>query len=116
MSTMVATSSRLETVADLVERLGGVPLDRIRFRPSCGAATVQAVLEMLEKEHRICELVDGVLVEKPMGFMESQLALHLATLLKHFIDARNLGLLTGADGTIQIAPNLVRIPDVAFFS
>ncbi len=31
----------INSLADLLERLGGVPLDRIRFRPSPGTATVQ---------------------------------------------------------------------------
>jgi hypothetical protein len=50
-----------ETFADVVERLGGVPLDRIRIVPAPGTATEQDVLEVLARTDRLCELVDGVL-------------------------------------------------------
>jgi Uma2 family endonuclease len=106
----------MKTLADLVDRLGGVPLDRIRFRPCPGTATVQDVLDVHEQEGRLCELVDGVLVEKAVGYNESSLALFLAGALNAFVIPRNLGLVTGPAGTIEIMPDLVRIPDVAFTS
>jgi hypothetical protein len=65
-----------ESLADLVERLGGIPLDRIRMRPPPGTATEEDVLAALEAPRkRICELIDGVLVEKAMGYSESVLIL-----------------------------------------
>jgi Uma2 family endonuclease len=106
----------IDTLADLVERLGGVPLDRIRYRPRPGTATVQDVLDVERREGIACELVEGVLVEKPMGLIESRLAVWLASLLTQFIVPRNLGIVTGEQGTMQIMPDLVRIPDVAFTS
>jgi hypothetical protein len=67
------------TLADLLERLGRVPLDRIRSDPPPGTATERDVLEIAAREKRLCELVDGVLVEKPAGYLESLLAvLHSA--------------------------------------
>ncbi len=60
----------IQTLADLMERLGGVPLERIRFHPAPGTAVEQDVLEA-EKQGLLCELVDGVLVEKAMGYSES---------------------------------------------
>ena len=33
-----------------------------------------------------------------------------------FVKARNLGLVTGADSMLRLAPGLVRIPDLAFIS
>jgi Uma2 family endonuclease len=108
--------SDIKTLADLLRRLGGVPLDRIRFRPYPGTATVQDVIDIEEREGVLCELVEGVLVEKPVGYNESALAVFLAGLLNAFVIPRNLGIVTGADGTMEIMPDLVRIPDVAFTS
>jgi Uma2 family endonuclease len=115
MSTVQAPP-RLRTLADLQRRLGGVPLDRIRMQPYPGSATVQDLLAVAAKEDRRCELVEGVLVEKPMGLEESLLAGWLIVLLSPFVHSRNLGIVTGEQGTMRILPHLVRIPDVAFIS
>jgi len=112
----VAVSSSIDTLAELVERLGGVPLHRIRFRPSPGTATEEDVLRVEEQESRLCELVEGVLVEKPMGFRESLLASALIQHLREFVTAGNLGLVTGEGGMMRLFAGLVRIPDVAFVS
>ena len=70
---MPLVSPAIRTVADLLDRLGGVPLDRIRMRPFPGSATVQDVIEACDHEDRLCELVEGVLVEKAPGFREAVL-------------------------------------------
>ncbi|HEX8202387.1 MAG TPA: Uma2 family endonuclease [Isosphaeraceae bacterium] len=106
----------IATLADLLERLGGIAPERIRFRPAPGTATETDVIGVREHDQRICELIDGVLVEKAMGFPESLLALALGGLLRGFVRPRNLGLVSGADGTMRLFPGLVRIPDVAFAS
>jgi Uma2 family endonuclease len=111
---MSTISPTIKTVADLLDRLGDVPLERIRIQPSFGAATVQDVIDIERQEGKLCELVDGVLVEKVMGYTESRLALFLGGLLNAFVIPRNLGLVTGADGTVELMADLVRIPDVAF--
>src|SRR5260370_1034252 len=72
------TTSPIRTLADLLKRLGGVPLDRIRFRPYPGTATVQDVIDIERQEGKLCELVEGVLVEKVMGYNESSLASFLS--------------------------------------
>jgi Uma2 family endonuclease len=51
-----------------------------------------------------------------MGFYESRLAAVLIYLLERFFEQHNQGVVTGPDGTVRLAPGLVRIPDVAFFS
>src|SRR5262245_53917836 len=111
-----ATGSSIKTLADLLDRLGGVPLDRIRFQPYPGTATVRDVIEVECKEGKLCELVEGVLVEKTVGYRESRLAVFLGGLLNAFVIPRNLGLVTGPGGTMKLAADLVRIPDVAFIS
>ncbi len=110
------TETRIETVADLHKRLGEVPLDRILMKPAPGTATEEDVIAAGTKTKRLCELVDGVLVEKTMGFKESYLASFLLTVLFEFVRSRNLGLVTGMDGCIRLFPGQVRIPDVAFVS
>ena len=63
--------SGYRTVADLHEHLGGVSPSRVRFQPWPGTATVRDVIAVHDVENRLCELVDGVLVEKVMGFRET---------------------------------------------
>jgi Uma2 family endonuclease len=116
MAVLVPPVHGAETMADLLERLGNVPLHRIRARPAPGHATEADVLAVHRDENLICELVDGVLVEKAMGFRESGLAVILSTLLNVFVLPRNLGVVTGPDGTVRLMAGLVRIPDVAFTS
>jgi Uma2 family endonuclease len=113
---MSTISSSIKTLADLLDRLGGVPLERIRFRPFPGTATVQDVIDIHRQEGKLCELMEGVLLEKVMGYNESSLAVFLAGLLNAFVIPRNLGLVTGPDGTMELMADLVRIPDVAFTS
>jgi Uma2 family endonuclease len=115
----VKTRSPLANVAnlgDLLTRLGNVPADRVRLYPTPGTATEKDVLQALDDENRPCELVDGTLVEKPMGYDESEVAGLLITFLNNYVRPRKLGIVTGPDGTIQLFPGLVRIPDVAFAS
>jgi Uma2 family endonuclease len=111
---MSTTPSSIETMADLLDRLGGIPLDRIRFQPSPGTATIQDVITLAEGNGPLCELVEGVLLEKAVGYNESNLAIFLAGLLNAYVVPRNLGLVSGSDGTLELLPNLVRIPNVAF--
>jgi len=116
MSTLLTSSPNIPTLGDLLERLGGVPAERVRYFPLPGTATEQDVIEIEARENRLCELVDGVLVEKTMGYRESYLAILIATLLNNFVQPRKLGAVTGADGMMRLFPGLVRIPDVAYVS
>jgi len=116
MSTTIAAGPTVETLADLLERLGGVSPKRIRVPPAPGTATEADVLARLHGEKRLCELVDGVLVEKPMGLYESILAGVLIQLIRNFLEEHDLGIVSGEAGTLRLAPGLVRIPDVAFIS
>jgi Uma2 family endonuclease len=107
----------MDTLADLLAQLGGIAPERVRFRPAPGTATEEDVLAIRHSpERRLCELVDGVLVEKAMGLRESYLAGILLTILWAFVRPRNLGIVTGADGMMRLFPGLVRIPDVALLS
>jgi Uma2 family endonuclease len=104
------------TATELAERFGPIPLSRIATRPAPGHATEADVVELNDREDRLFELVDGVLVEKTMGAPESMLAIEIAALLFHFVKPRKLGVVLGADGLLKLGPGLIRIPDVAFLS
>jgi Uma2 family endonuclease len=107
-------STEPETFGELLEQLGGISPHRVRLRPAPGSATEKDLLDILNRTNRPCELVDGVLVEKVMGYPESTLACQLIKLLGIFLDQHDLGNLAGMDGTMRLMPKLVRIPDVSF--
>jgi len=105
------------TVADLWERLGGVPLERILLRPAPGTATEADLLARMDADDRsLCELVDGVLVEKPMGIYESVVAIWIVRLMTPYFNQHDPGILSGADGPFRLAKGVVRLPDVCFVS
>jgi Uma2 family endonuclease len=116
MTVSIADPPAIETLDDLLQRLGRVPLNRIRFHPAPGTATEADVLLYPVGEKRLCELVDGVLVEKPMGYYESRLAAILIYFLEQFLGQHDLGIVLGESGTLRLMPGLVRIPDVCFIS
>lgn len=116
MATVHHTKTSAWTAADLVERFGPILLARIIRTPAPGEATVEDVTRLDTHEDRLCELIDGVLVEKAMGFIESWLASRIVTLLNNYLASNAIGIATGADGMMQIMPDQVRIPDAAFVS
>jgi Uma2 family endonuclease len=113
---VAAAPVHLATVADLLRRLGSIAPERVRFQPTPGTATEANVIELHNRSNRLFELVDGVLVEKAMGFYESRVAAVLIGILEAFLHKNDLGIVLGADGFIRLAPGLVRIPDIAFIS
>ncbi|MGH7173096.1 MAG: Uma2 family endonuclease [Gemmataceae bacterium] len=113
---LLQTNNEWVTVADLLKKLGGIPAERVLLDPLPGTATEKDVLEVERRQGRICELVDGVLVEKAMGLPESFLALRIAFFLQLFLEQQKLGILAGEAGTLRLWPGLVRIPDISFIS
>ena len=101
---------------DLLRRFADYPPDRVRLHPAPGTATKQDVLDVDRAEGKLCELIDGVLVEKAVGFKESFIASYLIQLLGPFARGADLGIVLGADGTVELFPGQVRIPDVAFYA
>ncbi len=102
-----------ETVADLIEQLG-VPPERIRMNPLPGEATERDVIEAEHRFGRLCELVDGVLVEKAMGFFESRLEFILVQWLGIYLDGNPLGLGLTSSGPLRVGSQ-IRLPDLSFF-
>lgn len=116
MASAIARTPTPRTVADLLARLGNIPAWRVRLVPVPGTATEKDVIKVEAREDRLCELVEGTLVEKVMRYDESALTVSLSYFLSTFVRPRRLGILTGPDGTIRLMPGLVRIPDIAFLS
>jgi Uma2 family endonuclease len=102
--------------AEWLAALGNVPPDRIIFDPWPGTATEADLLRFVENEKRLCELIDGTLVEKPVGYLEALLAMRLGAILTAFADKHDLGFVSGPDTTLRMESGRVRLPDVAFVS
>ncbi|NUQ62661.1 MAG: Uma2 family endonuclease [Pirellulales bacterium] len=101
-------------MADLLEYFGDVPSERVRMVPTPGTATEHDLLETEARTGRICELIDGVLVEKPMGWYESVLAVALGRFLGNYLEQNPRGLLSGEAGFLRTVSGRTRAPDVAF--
>lgn len=104
------------TIGDVADRFGPIPLSRIVLDPPPGTATERDVLAIYERDKRLCELVDGILVEKPMGYEESVIAAEIIRRIGNFIRRRKLGIVAGEAGMLKLARGLVRIPDVSYVS
>jgi Uma2 family endonuclease len=100
-----------ETVADLVHRLGDIPLERIRMHPAPGTATEDDVISVPRPS---CELVEGVLVERARGYFEGRLAFLLGAIIEEWLKSNPIGFCNGEGGYLRLEFGLVRIPDVAF--
>ena len=109
----MASTIPVLTIADLLEQFGPIPASRIRHDPPPGAATEQDVVEIEAREDRLYELIDGVLLEKAMGYYEAYLASLLGRLIGNYADEHDLGIVAGAYGTLGLFPHQVRIPDVS---
>ena len=112
MSSNAAVAANL---SDILMDLGNIPAHRVRSEPKPGTATVEDLLRV-NSQGGMCELVDGALVEKAMGWRESLIAIALGRIISEFVLARNLGLVSGPDGFMRILRTQVRGPDVAFVS
>src|SRR5438128_1388362 len=76
----------MHSVADLIERLA-VPPERIRLEPRPGFATADDAIQ-----NKLCELIDGTLVEKAMGYYESRLASVLIGAIDRYLSQNDLGI------------------------
>jgi Uma2 family endonuclease len=101
--------------AELVQRLGNIPLERICFTPPPGTATERDLLTAMRRNDRLYELVDGTLVEKTTGLRESMIAGQILREIGNFAEENDLGIPAGADGTVRLLKGLVRTPDGSFF-
>ena len=100
----------ITTVADLLDHLA-VPPQRVRMKPTPGFATEE---DAIHNKH--CELIDGVLVEKAMGYYESRMAFVLIRYLGNYLEIHDLGIGLDGSGMIRVSPAQIRLPDVSFIS
>ena len=103
-------------LGDVLDRLGGIPASRVRLFPAPGTATIRDLKRIDRRMNGTCELIDGVIVEKAMGWYESFLATVLSSMMTQFVRQRRLGIVLGSDGTLRILPKQVRAADVSFVS
>ncbi len=113
--TEVATCLPVEwTLADLQSHLGDIPLGRILLYPPPGMAKVADLLAERDHRDRVCELIDGTLVEKDMGLLESRVAFLLGNRIEASVSTSAVGFVTVGDGPLCLFAEQVRLPDVAF--
>jgi Uma2 family endonuclease len=113
MATATTSPTQFSNFAELQDFLGHIPPERIRLRPPPGEATEQDLLDILAHEDRICELIDGVLVEKDMATFESSVSATLIFYLKLFLRGKKLASVLAPDGLLRLFPGRVRAPDVS---
>jgi Uma2 family endonuclease len=108
---------RFDNAAEWLRALGDVPPERIIFDPWPGTATEADLLRLVERDKRLCELIDGTLVEKPVGFWHSLIGMNLMARLGAYVDAQRLGIVAGANATLRMPScGRVRLPDGIFIS
>ncbi len=101
-------------MGDLLHDLGDIPPARVRLTPPPGGATETHLLAVEKREGVTCELVDGTLVEKPVGLLESSLSSRLSRLLDEYLDTNPIGFIAGEQGLYRLMKGLIRVPDVSF--
>lgn len=116
MATVSDYSDPRWTASEVIAQFGDIPIARICTNPPPGEATEADVIQMHDRHDRLFELIDGTLVEKAMGWQESELMILLGSLLRNFVAERGLGKVFGSDGMFRLERDKIRIPDVAFIS
>jgi Uma2 family endonuclease len=114
MSVGVNGAIRFNYLDELLRDLGGIPPSRVRMRPAPGTATVRDLVRLWKSEGRMCELVDGTLVAKPMAWDESNIAGLVQTAINIYLAEHPIGMTGGEQGLMKLMPGLVRGPDVSF--
>ncbi len=112
---MPATAAQYDTLADVLHALGDIPPDRILWNPFPGTATEADQIRICESQ-TLVELLDGILVEKAMGYRESLMASTLLMIIGAFVRPRKLGVVAGADAIMRMRDGRNRLPDVSFTS
>ncbi len=108
----------IETMADVLDRLGGIAAERVLTRPAPGTATEADLLRLPDETQKICELIDNTLVVKAVGAPESELAMNLVGFLKIFLKemgTKGIIRILGPDGHTRYFGGNIRMPDVAVF-
>lgn len=113
----MSVTSPPDTVADFLHTLGDTPPERVLWTPQPGTATEEDAIRLNTGfPKRRVELVNGVLVEKPMGTRESYLAFTLIGYLFVYQRTHNIGVFGAPDALMRLAAGTVRLPDIHFTS
>ena len=91
-----------DSLAERLQELGGIVADRVRSTPAPGTATLDDLIYANDHTKPLCELIDNTLVEKAVGFEASVVAVTIAAMLKDFVAARRLGVVSGSDGFFRL--------------
>lgn len=117
LTTSFLPPRHFDNAAEWVHDLGDIPLERIIFDPWPGTATEADLLLSVKQNKRLCELIDGTLVEKPAGLFESLIAVNLIIELGGYVNRAGLGSVFGPDATFRLpSSGRIRLPDVSFVS
>lgn len=105
-----------ETLAELLKRLGNVPLHRVWVRPPIGTAKERDVVKAYSGvNRRLCELVENTLVKIAYDLRASALGGALLAQLWRFLQGHKLGVVLPATAMVRLKADLVRIPCVSFY-
>jgi Uma2 family endonuclease len=113
MHVALAKPSSPDNVEELLHALGDIPPSRVLLHPPPGTATEE---DLLRVQDRLCELVDGTLVEKGMGFEEGLVEVAIIQVLNTFVITHRLGVCGSASTTLRMLGGNIRLPDVNFFA
>jgi Uma2 family endonuclease len=116
MPTESISTARYRTMGDVLTRLGGIPADRVLLTPPPGTATERDLVVLHDRGNRLCELIDGVLVQKTAEVKESISAAYLGYHLISYLQTNSIGQALGVDGPFRLFPGMVRLPDASFIS
>jgi Uma2 family endonuclease len=108
--------SAYDNLAEFLHALGDISPHRVLLDPPPGTATEQDMLLLVERDKRMVELIDGTLVEKGVGSIESIIATSIATAISNFIKPRKIGIVAGEAFMARMRTGRVRMPDVSFVS
>ncbi|MEX0715939.1 MAG: Uma2 family endonuclease [Planctomycetaceae bacterium] len=103
-------------IAELQERLGGIPPERIRLHPPPGTATERDVVRVHDLEGRTCELIDGVLVYRAGTLLRGLCQTELVCRIMDFPHVHDLGIEVLSNGPFYVAADRILAADVAFIS
>ena len=108
-----AAGPRPWTAAEVGERFGGIPPGRVVLDPAPGTATADDIEGVKRRTGRVCELIDGTLIEKAVSAESELIAGRLLGLFLAFVDEWGLGWVLGGQGFLRLSGRRLRAADVA---
>ncbi|NNJ26432.1 Uma2 family endonuclease [Alienimonas chondri] len=101
------------TAAEIVAQFGDVPLFRIVMDPAPGTATEADIDRIKRETGRLCELIDGTLIEKAVGAEFDLMGGELLTLIRNAIRGKKIGWVLGGQAFLRLTGRRTRAADVA---